>query len=82
MISYIFIYFFSVTDHIQKFLKEHQGPGVQHVAFTSTSIVKDTQIWHENGVQFLSPPEEYYKIVSPFLNFFFLGNFNSAKYIF
>ena len=51
------------TDQIQKFLNEHQGPGVQHVAFKSISIIKDTKIWHENGVQFLSPPEEYYKIV-------------------
>ncbi|XP_066935123.1 putative protein C31H2.4 [Clytia hemisphaerica] len=55
-------------DQINSFLKKHNGPGVQHVAFKSSAIVQDTKIWHQNGVKFLSPPIEYYNIIDTTLN--------------
>ena len=63
------------TDQVQNFLNRHHGPGVQHVAFKSTSIIEDTQIWFKNGVEFLSPPAEYYKIVK-LSSFFFLFSYS------
>lgn len=46
---------------IDDFLKNHGGPGVQHVAFSCADIVKTASVMSEWGVEFLDTPDAYYR---------------------
>jgi 4-hydroxymandelate synthase len=48
---------------IDDFLKNHGGPGVQHIAFTSDGIVTSIERLRDRGVEFLSTPASYYEIL-------------------
>ena len=53
------------SSHVQKFLSEHGGPGLQHIGLVSKgdigNIVEKMQI---SGAEFRKPPPTYYKLVS------------------
>ncbi|MEU1400483.1 4-hydroxyphenylpyruvate dioxygenase [Micromonospora zamorensis] len=49
---------------IDKFLKNHGGAGVQHIAFTADSIVESVGLLKSKGVSFLSTPAAYYQLLS------------------
>jgi 4-hydroxymandelate synthase len=49
---------------IDKFLKNHGGAGVQHLAFTADDIVASVGGLRSRGVSFLSTPDAYYQLLS------------------
>jgi 4-hydroxyphenylpyruvate dioxygenase len=48
-------------SQIQEFLDLHKGPGVQHIALTTTNIIKTVEELHERKFKFLEIPNTYYK---------------------
>jgi 4-hydroxyphenylpyruvate dioxygenase len=56
------------TDHsksqIQEFLDVHKGPGVQHIALTTTNILSTVEELKKRGVEFLSVPSTYYELLA------------------
>lgn len=56
-------------SHVQKFLDEHGGPGLQHIGLTSSSIASTVAAMKQNGAEFRSPPPTYYKMVGVLTNF-------------
>ncbi|MQS15792.1 4-hydroxyphenylpyruvate dioxygenase [Streptomyces kaniharaensis] len=49
---------------IDRFLAEHGGCGVQHVAFASRDIVRAVGTLRDRGVEFLSVPDAYYTMLA------------------
>jgi 4-hydroxyphenylpyruvate dioxygenase len=47
-------------SQIEEYLDFYRGPGVQHIALTTTDIVKCVDELNRRGVGFLSIPEAYY----------------------
>jgi 4-hydroxyphenylpyruvate dioxygenase len=47
-------------SQIEEFLDFYRGPGVQHIAVTTTDIVRTVDELMRGGVEFLSIPESYY----------------------
>ena len=45
---------------LDDFLKDHGGPGVQHVALTAADIVRTVGGLRERGTEFLPTPDAYY----------------------
>jgi 4-hydroxyphenylpyruvate dioxygenase len=43
-----------------KFLTEHAGGGVQHIAFSTNNIFNTLEVWQQNGVELLGISENYY----------------------
>src|SRR5919199_1148859 len=50
-------------SQIEEYLEFNHGPGVQHVAMTTTNIVKTVEALQRRGVMFLQTPEAYYEDV-------------------
>ncbi len=50
-------------SQIQEYLEYNQGPGVQHVALTTTDIIHTVSLLRSVGVDFLRVPDEYYGII-------------------
>jgi 4-hydroxyphenylpyruvate dioxygenase len=50
-------------SQIEEYLEFNHGPGVQHVALTSTSIVETVEALQRRGVLFLATPHTYYEEV-------------------
>jgi 4-hydroxyphenylpyruvate dioxygenase len=50
-------------SQIEEYLEFNGGPGVQHVALTTTNIVRAVELLAERGVRFLTTPEAYYEDV-------------------
>ncbi|WP_371529223.1 4-hydroxyphenylpyruvate dioxygenase [Streptomyces sp. NBC_01283] len=48
---------------IDKFVKEHGGAGVQHIAFATDDIVRDVTLLGGAGLAFLKTPPTYYDLV-------------------
>lgn len=48
---------------IDDFLRKHQGPGVQHLAFSTTNAVRCVRALARRGVQFLTAPAKYYDML-------------------
>lgn len=48
---------------IDDFLKEHHGPGIQHIAFSSGDAVRAVQELSRRGVEFLKTPGTYYDLL-------------------
>ncbi len=49
--------------HIEEFLTDHVGAGVQHIAFTTDNIVEAIGAVRGNGVEFLATPDMYYRLL-------------------
>ncbi|WP_328545518.1 4-hydroxyphenylpyruvate dioxygenase [Streptomyces platensis] len=48
---------------IDRFLKDHGGPGVQHIAFRVADAVRSVGQAMDNGVEFLTTPAAYYRLM-------------------
>jgi 4-hydroxyphenylpyruvate dioxygenase len=48
-------------SQIEEYLEYHGGPGVQHIALSTTDIVATVAELKERGMRFLETPESYYE---------------------
>jgi 4-hydroxyphenylpyruvate dioxygenase len=48
-------------SQIEEYLEFYGGPGVQHIALSTTDIVATVRALHERGVHFLMTPGSYYE---------------------
>ncbi|CAM4427236.1 MAG: 4-hydroxyphenylpyruvate dioxygenase [Legionellaceae bacterium] len=51
-----------VHSQIQEYLDAYQGPGIQHVAYATSDIVKTIKVLVNQGIEFLNIPENYYEL--------------------
>lgn len=49
------------ASQIAKFVQDHHGPGVQHVAFITPAIIPAVRELRERGIVFLKTPASYYR---------------------
>src|SRR5206468_2935774 len=49
------------ASQIAKFVDDHRGAGVQHIAFITPEIIPAVAGLREKGIQFLKTPDAYYK---------------------
>jgi 4-hydroxyphenylpyruvate dioxygenase len=49
-------------SQIEEYLEFNHGPGSQHIAMTTTSIVQTVESLQRRGVDFLATPDSYYDI--------------------
>lgn len=54
----------AVPGQIDQFLKDHNGAGVQHIAFATDDIVRDVRTLGGAGVDFLVAPAAYYDLLA------------------
>lgn len=52
------------AGHVDDYLKDHGGPGVQHMAFSSGNILDSVRQIGERGIELLSTPDTYYTAVA------------------
>jgi len=48
-------------SQINEYLEEYKGPGVQHIAFTTTDIISSLQSLKGTGIETLDMDDEYYE---------------------
>ncbi len=53
----------AAPGQINRFVKDHGGPGVQHLAFSTADIVETVGTLGGRGVGFLSVPDSYYAML-------------------
>ncbi|MEU7045575.1 4-hydroxyphenylpyruvate dioxygenase [Streptomyces varsoviensis] len=53
----------AAPGQINRFVKDHGGAGVQHLAFSTADIVETVGTLAERGVGFLSAPDSYYAML-------------------
>lgn len=51
-------------SHLEQFLEDHGGSGVQHVAFRTSDIIRSVDAIRGNGVAFLDAPGTYYDLLA------------------
>jgi 4-hydroxyphenylpyruvate dioxygenase len=51
-------------SQIEEYLEFYGGPGVQHIAMTTSDIVRTVDTLQSRGVRFLNTPDTYYEDVS------------------
>ncbi len=49
------------ASQIAKFVEDHRGPGVQHIAFITPEIIPAIDALQQKGVGFLTTPASYYR---------------------
>ncbi len=50
------------SNQIDRYLKQHQGPGMQHIAFITHDIFETMKCLKQNHIEFMvPPPDEYYE---------------------
>lgn len=49
-------------SQVADYLQYHNGPCVQHLAFSTSDILDTVKKLHQQGVEFLSIPDKYYEI--------------------
>ena len=54
----------SKGSHVQTFLDQHGGPGLQHIGLTTPNASVTVQVMSDQGAQFRKPPPTYYELVS------------------
>ena len=54
---------FSGPNQVETFLKEHGGPGIQHIGLHTSNITEAVATLKNNGVAFIDPPTAYYSEV-------------------
>lgn len=50
-------------SQIDEYLTYHDGPGAQHLAFSTNDILATVQAWRDNGIGFVSTPGAYYDLL-------------------
>ncbi|MFC0037742.1 4-hydroxyphenylpyruvate dioxygenase [Actinomadura rayongensis] len=53
----------AAPGQVDEFLKSHQGPGVQHLAFSTGDAVRAVRALSARGVGFLRTPDAYYDLL-------------------
>lgn len=53
-----------VPSHLDEFLKDHGGGGVQHIALHTSDIIRSVAAIRANGVEFLRAPGSYYDLLT------------------
>lgn len=52
-------------SHVQRFLDDHEGPGLQHLGLSTKSDIAAVVLeMTDRGAKFRKPPPTYYKLVS------------------
>ena len=51
------------TGQIDDFISHHGGAGVQHVAFSSSNVLRSVGALRDRGVEFLTTPGSYYDLL-------------------
>ncbi|KAJ1169495.1 hypothetical protein NDU88_001388 [Pleurodeles waltl] len=51
-------------NQVDTFLEQHGGAGIQHVGLYTPNIIVAAQVLQDAGVQFVTPPPDYYSEVS------------------
>ncbi|MAV63998.1 MAG: 4-hydroxyphenylpyruvate dioxygenase [Pelagibacteraceae bacterium TMED124] len=51
-------------SQIEEYIESNQGPGVQHIALTTSDIVSTIELLRSSGVDFLDVPDSYYDSLS------------------
>ena len=49
-------------SHVDNFLRDHDGPGIQHIGLSTDDIRSTVSILNGNGAEFRKPPSTYYKL--------------------
>jgi len=49
-------------SHVHNFLRDHGGPGLQHIAFSTDNITRTMKKLTKNGAFFRKPPPTYYTL--------------------
>uniref|UniRef100_A0A3B1JDA6 4-hydroxyphenylpyruvate dioxygenase n=1 Tax=Astyanax mexicanus TaxID=7994 RepID=A0A3B1JDA6_ASTMX len=47
-------------NQVDTFLKQHRGPGIQHIGLSTQNIVSTAETMAQAGVEFFTPPPAYY----------------------
>ena len=50
------------TSHVDNFLRDHKGTGIQHIGLSTADIKNTINILNANGAEFRKPPSTYYKL--------------------
>ncbi len=50
-------------SQIEEYIDEYTGSGIQHIALSTENILESIPNMKNNGVEFLSPPDTYYKLL-------------------
>lgn len=50
-----------IRSQVQLFIDQHYGAGIQHIAFSSSNIIKSVEVMRANGIRFTSYPDSYYE---------------------
>src|SRR5947199_836890 len=50
-------------SQIEEYLEFYYGPGVQHIALTTSDIISTVRHLQERGIEFLQTPRNYYEDV-------------------
>jgi 4-hydroxymandelate synthase len=53
---------------IDEFLNQHEGAGVQHIAFSTSNVVRSVGALRDRGVRFLTTPSSYYTLLPQRIN--------------
>jgi len=54
---------FFEASQIHKFVEDHRGPGIQHVAFITPHIIPAVRGMQQAGIRFLGTPASYYRML-------------------
>jgi 4-hydroxyphenylpyruvate dioxygenase len=60
-------------SHVNTFLQQHGGPGVQHVGLTTAAMVASVRQLAARGVAFRRPPPTYYRFESKYAEILDIG---------
>jgi 4-hydroxymandelate synthase len=52
------------SGHVDDFLKDHGGAGVQHMALSTADILTSVRAIGGNGIELLSTPDTYYELLA------------------
>ena len=52
----------SKESHVTTFLRDHGGPGIQHIGLGTEDIVRTVSLLSEGGAKFRKPPPTYYRL--------------------
>ena len=54
----------AADSHVNNFLREHGGPGLQHIGLATADIARTVQLLAGAGARFRKPPPTYYRLES------------------
>ena len=52
----------NTESHVNTFLREHGGPGIQHIGLSTEDITLTVDLLTKSGAKFRKPPPTYYKL--------------------